>query len=129
MGKHTCNYNPLKMQAKVYKPVKLLSSHSMEAAKSKILEKKQAGRRAPKGNSSSNPSVSGVMLVSGSVTPLLHSLDLLFWWLEKIRNIPPNGGLLVICHGRNGKESPSKITPTPYHPCMVYLPTFDGFEW
>lgn len=37
MGKRTYNYNPLKMQVKVYKPVKLLSSHSMEAAK--ILEK------------------------------------------------------------------------------------------
>jgi len=39
MGKQTYNSNPLKMQVKVYKPVKLLSSHSMEAAKSKILEK------------------------------------------------------------------------------------------
>ena len=37
MGKHTCNYNA--KNAGSAKPVKLLSSHSMEAAKSKILEK------------------------------------------------------------------------------------------
>ena len=33
-------------------------------------------------------------------------LDLLVWWLEKVKTILPNGGLMVIYHGRIRKKSP-----------------------